>query len=377
MKKFRASVATLAATAAVLSPATASAAAPTQPVQGMTISIGMTSECTLGFNDHARGVSYTAAHCANGVNNRVRLVNTRTGQKSRTLGTITPSSRYVSSQLGNDWAEIVWDKGVTLGANPYSGDTMLTLDQVKRGEVVCYHGETTHRGTNKDSCGSYVGSVEESFVTDIADGLPGDSGGPIWVKDRGFIGVVSAGTPKTGIGTPPVINGMALEGDPVLWGSAPRDGAALDPVKVGLLQAQASKINQKVQDLLPPGWAVLDPDDPMFEDFPWDEVFPSGPAPFVPSIPPIPSAPDNPGAGVNPQAPSPQTLSPQAPSPQTPAPEPTPNGKSSKSSEKTDSLSSNADAMSSEKSTGEIVLIVVSVLVTVLPIVLKLAQAFM
>lgn len=344
MKKFRAGVATLAATAAVLSPATASAAAPTQPVQGMPIEIDDSGACTLGFNDHARGVSYTAAHCAGQPGQRVRLVNPRTGESSDPVGTIKPSSSYKSFELGNDWAEIVWDRGVTMGANPYSGDTMLTLDQVKPGEEVCYHGETTHKGTNKVTCGSYVDRLEQSFVTNIKDGQPGDSGGPIWVKDRGFIGVVSAGSGSMdGTGTFAFFGNKAVKGEPVLWGSAPRDGADRDLLKMVFLQAKAAGIG----------------------DF--------GGGGDVISWPRTPS----PETNTNPQAPSPQTLSPQAPGPQTPAPEPTPNGKSSKSSEKTDSLSSNADAMSSEKSTGEIVLIVVSVLVTVLPIVLKLAQAFM
>lgn len=334
MKKLCASMAAVATAVAVLSPATASAAAPTQPVQGMPIVIDGSGACTLGFNDHARGVSYTAAHCASQPGQRVRLMNPRTGELSDPVGTIKPSSNYKSFELGNDWAEIVWDRGVTMGANPYSGDTMLTLDQVKPGEEVCYHGETTHKRSNKVTCGSYVDRLEQSFVTNIKDGKPGDSGGPIWVKDRGFIGVVSAGSGSMeGTGTYMLFGGKAVQGEPVLWGSAPRDGADRDLLKMMLLQAKAAGIG----------------------DF---------------------------GGGGDviswPTTPIPETnTNSQAPAPQAPAPEPSPNDKSSKSSEKTDASSSNADAMSSEKSTGEIVLIVVSVLVTVLPIVLKLAQAFM
>lgn len=385
MKTLRAGAATLAAATALVGPVTAAAAAPTTPVQGVSIAIGNTGQCTLGFNDHSKGVSYTAAHCANRAGERVRLIDPVTGQRSRELGTITPSSQYQKGAFANDWATITWDRGVKLGANPYSGDALLTLDQVKPGEKVCFHGETTHKGTNKVSCGKFYDRLEQSFVTDIKEGNFGDSGGPIWVDGRGFIGVVSAGSGMEGAGTWMMGLGGVQKGEAVLWGAAPRNGAALDPVAMMTLQMGAAGLKPEFN------WTTINPDDLDSEGFPdFSKIFdipnfPVNPGdPANPLIPANPSSPANPARPAQPSGPAnPGTPPELVPSPAPATKTQTPSGqqggedKSSKSSEKSDSLSSDADSMSSEKSTGEIVLIVVSVLAAVLPIVLQAAQMFM
>lgn len=366
MKKLRAGTAGLVLAAATITPTAAAAAAPTVPVQGMPINIGMTGSCTLGFNDHEKGVSYTAAHCAAHAGQRVSLVDPRTGRTSRPLGTITPSSKYQSSKIDNDWAVITWDKDVKLGGNPYSGDRLLSLDQVKEGDKVCFHGETTHSGTGNISCGEYFGSVGQSFVTSIRAGHPGDSGGPMWIDGGGFVGVVTAGSAMEGTGTWMFLGGKKVEGKPVLWGTAPRDGEAINPAQMIQLQARAADLE----------FPVFGPGGFNFIDWlnPGDNIFPEPPS--IPESPTIPG-PTGPTGTIQP----PKSENPVAPTPSgTEQPHTGGNdtdSKKSSASSKKDGVSSEADAMSSEKSTGEIVLIVVSVLAVVLPIVLKLAQTVM
>lgn len=227
MKKTHFAAAALAATL-VATPMPASAAAPTAPEQGGAVHIGGSAVCTIGYNDLARGVSITAAHCGND-GDRVRLYdrtdnNPRTNV-SREIGTFRASAHY-DNGFSNDWGEIVWDRGVTMGENRYSGDTVLTLDEVKRGEEICWHGETTHKGTTNESCGTFFERTNESFTVRAPKSDQGDSGGPIWVPGRGFLGVVSAGPDHTGpagrawVGPVPI----DIHGKEVIWAAAPRDG---------------------------------------------------------------------------------------------------------------------------------------------------------
>lgn len=207
--------------------APAASAAPSVPTQGGAVFISGGS-CTIGYNDHARGVSYTAGHCGND-GDRVQLYD-RTQRNafaglSTPMGTFHPSKKF--DDYSNDWGEIVWDKGVTLGPNTYSGDTVLTLDQVKRGEEVCYHGETTHLGTTGKSCGTYFGRVEQSFTIRVPSSSQGDSGGPVWVPGRGFIGVISKGPAEKGPAGYAQLGMLKVQGKEIAWAAAPRDGGRI------------------------------------------------------------------------------------------------------------------------------------------------------
>lgn len=209
-------------------PAISTAAAPNSPEQGAAVHIGGQSVCTIGYNDHARGESITAAHCGED-GQRVRLYDrTDTNpltSRSAEIGTFYRSPGY-DNGISNDWGRIVWDKGVQIGANRFSRDTVLTLDQVKRGDEVCWHGETTHMGTTDRSCGTFFERTNEAFTVRVPQSSQGDSGGPIWVPGRGFLGVISAGPEQAGpvgrawIGPVP----LDIESREVIWAAAPRDG---------------------------------------------------------------------------------------------------------------------------------------------------------
>lgn len=140
------------------------------------------SACTVGFSQGAS--SYTAAHCGES-GDRVRLL-LADGTLSPEAGTLTNSA--ASEGTTNDWARIDWDAGVALGPNEYSGDEVVALDTVRRGEQVCTYGWSTRATT----CGTFHAQVGNSFLVDIAPGKGGDSGGPLWIPGRGFLGVHSA-----------------------------------------------------------------------------------------------------------------------------------------------------------------------------------------
>ncbi|WP_297588094.1 hypothetical protein [uncultured Corynebacterium sp.] len=167
--------------ALALSHTAATAAEPTVVDQGDAIVVGG-SACTVGFNLGAS--SYTAAHCGES-GDRVRLL-LADGTLTPPTGTLTISA--ASEGTTNDWARIDWDAGVEVGPNEYSGDGAVALDAVRPGEQVCTYGQATRATT----CGVFHARVGNSFLVDIAPGKAGDSGGPVWIPGRGFLGVHSA-----------------------------------------------------------------------------------------------------------------------------------------------------------------------------------------
>ena len=172
------------------------------------------SECTVGFNGERE--SFTAAHCGTS-GDRVRKV-LDDGTWSPAIGTLDTSPR--SEETTNDWARIRWDAGVELGPNEYTGDAQIPLDDIRRGETVCYYGWATGAAT----CGTYYARVGNSFLVDVEPGVPGDSGGPMWIPGRGFVGVISSQWAARQL---PVVGGANF-----VVGVVPSDGPAVSQTQL-------------------------------------------------------------------------------------------------------------------------------------------------
>lgn len=241
MSKFRAAAALLAATAVLAQPVAAVATAPSVPVQGGAFTTG-NSACTIGYNDLVNGVSYTAAHCGR-KGDRVALIDRSTNQRSRYMGTFLPSEKY-DRRYSNDWAIIQWDKGVQLGGNPFSTDAVLTLDQMKRGDEVCWHGQTTNMNTTDIQCGTYFGRAGESFTVRATNAKQGDSGGPVWAPGRGFLGVISIGPVYEGKSGTAIKGLYKWDGKEMGWMAAPRDGRTLRDREVNDLYTRTAGLSE-------------------------------------------------------------------------------------------------------------------------------------
>lgn len=276
------------AAALVATPTPALAATPVTVNQGAAISVGLRGMCTLGYNDHAKGVSYTAAHC--GLDgDPVYLVDPTTSRVigNAAVGTFHPSKLY--SQIPyNDWATITWNSNVKLGKNAYSGDTILAQDDVADGDEVCFHGETSHAGTDDTTCGTFAGWSEEAFAMQVDRARPGDSGGPVWVPGRGLLGVVSMGALDDDQRDYSFSGDTVTETKPAGWGAAPRDGRTASQMEFALARIKASG------NELPEGEGeiqILEPSQPLPEFFPEPQPQPLPPV-AVPELPENPVMPE-------------------------------------------------------------------------------------
>lgn len=161
--------------------------------------------CTAGYVDNANRKLYIAAHC---FDKRADPESPVFGEpvynKDRAIiGHYTAGTRvntaYDSS--GNpvtivDTAEITLVDGVR-GENTYSGDTVVRWSDIDpQTDIACFTGVTTQRVTGRVVCGTIEKVGEEAkavYVHADTNSLGGDSGGPIWIPGKGFIGVISAG----------------------------------------------------------------------------------------------------------------------------------------------------------------------------------------
>ncbi|MEX3505742.1 hypothetical protein [Corynebacterium sp. LK2510] len=195
----------------------AQAQSTTQANQGGAVYIEGSGYCTIGYNDPARQRSLVAAHCGE-EGQRVRLVDHDARIGSQPVGTFYRSRAY-DGRLGNDWAAIQWDLGVAIGGNSFSGDAWVHPGSLASGQQVCYFGQMSNRPRHDVTCGSFRGAVGNTFFVDAPMTHPGDSGGPIWVPGRGFVGVVSStwnATPIPFLGARGFVMGVLPEDGPAV-----------------------------------------------------------------------------------------------------------------------------------------------------------------
>lgn len=168
-------------------PAPEAGAATATVTQGDRIKVGESSLCTLSYVDASRPAvpaGYTAAHCG-------KLGDTVYANVAGSyvpVGTFDPSRRYDSGATGNDWGLIVFNRGVSLGGNPYSGDGEVSKDELRSGDRICFAGAATRQR----SCGRYIGTLGGNVYWEDTGARAGDSGGAVWIEGRrGLLGVLS------------------------------------------------------------------------------------------------------------------------------------------------------------------------------------------
>lgn len=167
--------------------------------QGDYIDAGLT-KCTVGYIDHTANRIYLAGHCMSD--------NTYVARKDNIpLGRFVSPKRTDTLSKNVDVGYIEPHNHVTLGENIYSGDTVLTPDDVHVNDTLCSYGGRTREIicapiSNINSYAIYTKGTAEGGTADMQSG---DSGGPAWIRNedgsvRGFVGINShtRGNPQTG-----------------------------------------------------------------------------------------------------------------------------------------------------------------------------------
>lgn len=142
----------------------------------------ITINCTIGYIDHNLHRAYTAGHCGLTGNNV-------TNDKGDIIGVFYKNPRYNEKTYRNDQAYIQLNKNIILGRNYYSGDNIVSLQDVSTSDTLCSYGSSS----KEIHCGNLRTVDERNIVGDNnTGGIPGDSGGPAWIPNKGLIGVFSA-----------------------------------------------------------------------------------------------------------------------------------------------------------------------------------------
>ena len=191
--------------------------------------------CTVGYVQD--GSAYTAGHCGKTGDTMFNF------QTNEQIGTLDSHFSYAG---GEDWAEITLNDTTDAGENIYSGNQVVSPEDIEVGDTIHSYGGKTGQ--------QYTGTVTRTdghqvLATGEAGGLPGDSGGPAWIDGKGLVGVYSSyytdGAPedKYAVGFHPV----APEGAP-RYEASPEDVPEENPAPApdadqGDAEAESGDIN--------------------------------------------------------------------------------------------------------------------------------------
>lgn len=153
--------------------------------QGERIRIGESALCTLSFVDYKLNppAAYTAAHCGS----RFDPVYVEGPNGWALAGTLYPSDGYNAPDTGNDWAMIRLHRATSPGGNPLSGNNRVRPDELVPGDRLCFRGGATTR----TDCGRFIGRIGGNVYWENTGAKQGDSGSPVWVEGKGYVGVLA------------------------------------------------------------------------------------------------------------------------------------------------------------------------------------------
>lgn len=152
--------------------------------QGDAVFIGFNG-CTVGYVSD--GFALTAAHCGD-VGDKVF------NQQGRHVGYVTEKPAddvNYDVYVAHDWAVIELKWGVFSGENSYSGDDIISAENVEIGDEVCRYGAFS----DKVSCSHIVSNeifgdpAEGAILANDYSSTSGDSGGAVWIPNEGLVGV--------------------------------------------------------------------------------------------------------------------------------------------------------------------------------------------
>lgn len=132
------------------------------------------NSCTLGYV--GKGYAITAGHCGE---QGAKVTDKSYSQIGRIV--------KVDMERNQDIAIIKLDNGVG-GKNTYSGDYIASFAKLSLDDEICQYGNTT----KKVLCAPMYAVPRYGAFWAKNDVTFGDSGGAMWVKNKGLIGIISS-----------------------------------------------------------------------------------------------------------------------------------------------------------------------------------------
>lgn len=141
------------------------------------------AKCTIGYVDKETNSFQTAAHCVGEVGEEVY------NDEGEAIGTVIIRGDIEGvNKHRQDAAYVAISPGHTAGDNIYSGDKIVSLSDIDSGDKLYAYGASTGE--------VYHGKVDRVYSSMVASQpgmmpIPGDSGGPAWIKGKGYVGVTT------------------------------------------------------------------------------------------------------------------------------------------------------------------------------------------
>lgn len=152
--------------------------------QGDRINIGETA-CTIGYIDNEKKQAHLSGHCVQKVGEKAY------NELWEEIGTVIQddlpdhNTRYWVQP--HDTAIVQIHDGWSV-KNPFSGDGVAGQNDIYRWQKVCSYGATTA----SIYCGRIKVKENGFFMFNLQGKLQGgDSGGPVWIPQKGVVGVLS------------------------------------------------------------------------------------------------------------------------------------------------------------------------------------------
>lgn len=147
-------------------------------------------ECTIGYVDKEDNLLWTAAHCADN-KDKVYHNGEYLGKAYRITYDENLKKQPIKENYDqhNDIAFIVPDNdNIKLGENKYSGDRIVKNTEIDINDRIC----NFSRINNEYKCGEIISIQGNTIYSDISTLTQGDSGGSLWIPDKGFMSIASS-----------------------------------------------------------------------------------------------------------------------------------------------------------------------------------------
>lgn len=143
--------------------------------------------CSVGYVDKEKNTILFAGHCVKGLEKGESIY---ASDMVTEIGVLKDSSYSKITRPYSDYAVVELTNSKP-GNNIFTGDKWTSPHQVSIGDELCSYGNSS----KQIHCGKVLSVNHNVIIGDKnSGGIRGDSGGPAWIPNKGFVGVFSVFT---------------------------------------------------------------------------------------------------------------------------------------------------------------------------------------